>query len=332
MLMSGFRVVCLLVTWVLLITVKPAQAQARDFGSDVSHYQGASGISQSSWNQMFAEGKRFTFIKASEGLTGPDDAAMSNNVFRASAAGLLVGVYHYAHPENRPTNGGAVLEADHFLSYAGSAIGPGRLRPVLDLEGSASTLSKTALTDWVIAFCNRIAEQRGVAATPIIYVNRSFAKDELDSRLANYDLWLAYLTNIDWTVGEPPPTTSYPDPTGVFNNWSFIQYSWTGTTGGISPVDLDVCHNEYKTLASYLIPYPPIVVTSAGMIGAGTFRFSITNTPGRSFTVLAGTNLSIPISNWTTLGTMAESPAGYFQFTDSQVANNPRRFYKLRSP
>src|SRR5438445_8835763 len=90
----------------------PMGAATRDFGVDVSHYQGSSGISQASWDQMFTDGKHFAFIKATEGLTGPDDAAMSNNVARATAAGLLAGVYHYAHPENRPTTNGAVQEAD----------------------------------------------------------------------------------------------------------------------------------------------------------------------------------------------------------------------------
>src|SRR5512140_724608 len=101
------------------------RAASRDLGGDVSHYQGAAGISQASWNQMYTEGKRFAYIKASEGLTGPDDAAMANNVTRATAAGLCAGVYHFAHPENRPTPNGALQEADHFLAYAGNAIGPG---------------------------------------------------------------------------------------------------------------------------------------------------------------------------------------------------------------
>ena len=90
-----------------LLFVSPLWAASRDLGADVSHYQGASGISQAAWAQMFAEGKRFAFIKASEGLTGADDAAMANNVARATAAGLLVGVYHFARPENRPTTNGA---------------------------------------------------------------------------------------------------------------------------------------------------------------------------------------------------------------------------------
>lgn len=305
----------------------------RDLGVDVSHYQGATGISQSSWNQMFTDGKRFAFIKATEGLTGPDDAAMASNVERAVAAGLFAGVYHYAHPENRPTTNGAVQEADHLLAYAGSAIGPGRLRPVLDLEGSASSLSTTALTDWVIAFHDRIVDLRGAGAAPIVYVNRSFARYELDSRVANYDLWLAYPTNVDVSVSAPPPTTSYPDPTGVFNNWSFWQYSWTGSSGGISPLDLDVCHSEYKPLASFLVPTPaPVFFIVSLSLGGGALHLAFTNTAGTHFSVLATTDATSPLDNWTVLGAATEGPPGSFQFTDANVSSNPRRFYRVRSP
>ena len=83
---------------------------------------------------MFAEGQSFTFVKATEGLTGPDDPTMATNVANAAQAGLLVGVYHFAHPENLTAMNGAVQEADHLLSDAGDAIGPGKLRPVLDIE------------------------------------------------------------------------------------------------------------------------------------------------------------------------------------------------------
>jgi GH25 family lysozyme M1 (1,4-beta-N-acetylmuramidase) len=282
---------------------------------------------------MFADGKRFAYIKATEGLTGPDDAAMANNVARATAAGLLVGVYHYAHPENRPTTTGAVQEADHLLSYAGSAIGPGRLRPVLDLEGSSSSLSTAALTDWVIAFHDRIVEQRGAGAAPIVYTSRSFAKSELDSRVASYDLWLAYPTDVDPTVTDPPPTASYPDPTGVFNNWSFWQYSWTGSSGGISPLDLDVCHNDYKPLASYIIPAPlPVFVIKSIVFTNGAVHLAFTNTPGTHFSVLAANAPSLSLNNWTLLGVATERSAGSFQFTDQIAAGNSQRFYRVRSP
>ena len=309
-----------------------ARGAGRNLGVDVSHYQGATGISQSSWNQMFADGKRFAIIKASEGLTGPDDAAMANNVARATAAGLLAGVYHYAHPENRPTPAGAVQEADHFLGYAGNAIGPGFLRPVLDLEGSASTLSTPALTDWVIAFHDRIVEQRGAGAAPIVYTSRSYAKTELDSRVANYDLWLAYPTNVDATITDPPPTSSYLDPTGVFNNWSFWQYSWTGSSGGISPLDLDVCHDDFKPLSSFIIPSPSLMFTLNSAISSGAFRLTFTNTVGTHFSVLATPDPALPQNNWTLLGAATEGPPGSFQFADTIVTSNQSRFYRVRSP
>jgi hypothetical protein len=175
---------------------------------------------------------------------------------RATATGLLAGVYHVAHAENRPTTEGAVQEADHFLSFAAAFIGPGRLRPVLDLEQNNTVLSPAALTDWIIAFSNEIIAQRGAGAAPIIYLGRSSANNAVDSRLANYDLWLAYPTNVDVSTSAPPPTASYPRPVGVFNNWSFWPYSWTGTLGGLNNLDLNVCHNEYKPLNSFLIPAP----------------------------------------------------------------------------
>ncbi|MFN7140425.1 MAG: GH25 family lysozyme, partial [Limisphaerales bacterium] len=265
-----------------------AQAQ-RDFGVDVSHYQGSSGISQAAWNQMYAEGKRFVFIKATEGLTGPHDPAMANNVMRAKAAGLQVGVYHFAHPENRPTTNGAIQEADQFMSYAGAAIGPGYLRPVLDLEGQAAILGTAELTDWVIAFCDRIVQQRGSNAVPIIYCNQPFANYELDSRMANYDLWLRTISSTANVNTDQPPSQGYPKVTGVFNNWAFWQYSATGSAGGISPVDLNVCHSEYKPLDWYLIPdttppTPPSVTTQPrhkliSMGDAARFTVSANGTP-----------------------------------------------------
>jgi GH25 family lysozyme M1 (1,4-beta-N-acetylmuramidase) len=317
----------------LLVPTLRARASGRDVGPDVSHYQGATGISQDSWNQIYAEGKRFAFIKATEGLTGPDDAAMTNNVLRATAAGLLPGVYHYCHPENRPTTNGAVQEADHFLAYANTAIGPGALRPALDVEGSSANLSTSALTDWIVAFSNRVKEQRGAGAAPIIYMSRSFAAAEVDNRLANYDLWLAYPTNVDATMVDPPPTSSYPKPTGVFNNWAFWQYSWTGTSGGISPMDLDACHNDFRPLSYYIIPTPSSqFILAALALGPGGFQFQFTNTPGTHFTVLKTTDSSLPLNNWNILGAATETSPGAFQFSDTNAAASDRAFYRVRSP
>lgn len=295
----------------------------RHHGLDVSHFQNSNGVSQASWNQIYSNGQFFTFVKASEGLTGPDDPTMSINLARAQAAGLLAGVYHFAHPENRPTTNGAIMEADHFLSYAGSAIGPGYLRPVLDLEEMAT--NQTGLTDWVIAFSNEIQAQRGANAAPIVYTTPSFTAF-LDSRVANYDLWLLY-----GFVGDP--TNSSP-PTGVFNNWSFWQYNVL-SSGGLSPVDFDICHDDFKPLSSFLIPTTatgPISIGASTILSNGTFQIAFTNTPGTGFTVLTATNAGLPLSKWTILGAATETSSGNYQFADTQATNNPRRFYRIRSP
>lgn len=222
---------------------------ARALGVDVLHFQGSTGISQDAWNQMAAEGKAFAFIKATEGLTGPDDAAMANNVTRAASAGILNGVYHYAHAENRPTPAGAVSEADHFINYAGAAIGSGHLRPVLDIEGSNSQLTASALTDWVIAFINEVVAMRGSLAAPIIYTTPFFTNNRFDARIANYDLWIADQSNLN----DPQAGNPSASDLGQFSNWSFWQYD-VGTAGGISSIDLDVVHGEYKPLSSFVIP------------------------------------------------------------------------------
>jgi T5SS/PEP-CTERM-associated repeat protein len=266
-------------------SIEVLEITPREFGVDVSHFQGESGIAPSAWEAMYADGKRFAFIKATEGLTGPDDAAMANNVIRATAAGILAGVYHYAHPENRPTTNGAVQEADHFLTYAGNFIGPGYLRPVIDVEFSASTLGTPELTDWVIAFSDRIIALRGANAAPIVYCNQAFATSEFDGRLASYDLWLRVVG------GGFDPAVDDPGTTGVFNNWSFWQYSATGSSGGISPLDLNVCHSEFKPLQSFVIPsnaspVAPIITASPGsqLVAVGSaanfaVSISITSSP-----------------------------------------------------
>ena len=248
----------------LFLIVAQGRAQSRNFGVDVSAHQGVSGISQAAYAQMVAQGRRFVFIKATEGLTDADDQAMRNNVDRATLAGLLVGVYHYAHAENRPTTNGAVQEADHFVAYAGNAIAPGRLRPVIDVQGSCSTLSTTDLTAWVIAFCNEVVALRGPNARPIIYAQQRFTNYELDSRLADYDLWLQIVGTTANPATDDPPPAGYPTALGVFKNWSFWQYNYNGTAGGITPMDLDVCHDDFKPLESFLIPVPgtlPLVIS-----------------------------------------------------------------------
>jgi hypothetical protein len=69
-------------------------------------------------------------------------------------------------------------------------------------------------------------------------------------------------------------------------------------------------------------------------LGNGSIQIGFTNVTDAVFPVLATTNLSQSVSNWTTIGFATESPvgSGQFPFTDTQATNYPQRFYRIRSP
>src|SRR5205823_11074226 len=46
----------------------------------------------------------------------------------------------------------------------------------------------------------------------------------------------------------------------------------------------------------------PLQIGTPMKLGNGAFQFAFINTPGATFTVLAATNVSLPLSNWTALG------------------------------
>ena len=76
---------------------------------------------------------------------------------------------------------------------------------------------------------------------------------------------------------------------------------------------------------------PPIELTGM-MIVVGAFQFGFTNTPNSTFTVLASSNVSLPLNNWPALGSATETSPGHYQFSDPQATNSPQRLYRVRSP
>ena len=84
----------------------------------------------------------------------------------------------------------------------------------------------------------------------------------------------------------------------------------------------------------YITAATPLTFQLVGMsIGLnGHFQFSFTNAPGAPFTVLATTNVSLPLNNWTVLTNATEVAPGQYQFSDPQTTNNPQRYYRVRWP
>ncbi len=192
-------------------------------GVDVSHWQG-----DIDWNQVYQDGYRFAFVKATEG-TNYVDSKFEDNMNNGSSAGLYMGAYHFAHPDSNSANN----EADFFISVITPYLKNGYLVPVLDLE-DGSSLGKSALSQWVNDFMNRIYEKTGL--TGIVYTNSNYANNYLDSSVTQWPLWIA-----NYGVSEPN--------TGVWNSWYFWQYDDKGSVSGISgDVDLDHYNGDVQSL------------------------------------------------------------------------------------
>ena len=198
-------------------------------GVDVSHWQGSI-----IWSKVYGAGYRFAFVKASEGV-GWVDPNFEANMKDGRNAGLLMGAYHFARPDlgNNPKD-----EAEYFISVASEYLREGFLRPALDLE-VGSTLGKDALSNWVRVWMETVKNETGIE--PIIYVNSYYANNYLDVSLAKYELWIAH-----WTY-DP---SVFPN-TGIWETWSFWQYSDKGSVPGITGnVDLDLFNGNMRRLYS----------------------------------------------------------------------------------
>ena len=221
-------------------------------GIDISHWQG-----DIDWSNVYNAGYKFAFAKATGG-TGFIDGEFEGNMIEGHNVGMLIGAYHFAYPEyNDPVD-----EAQFFVSVAGEYLRVGYLRPVLDIEDDLNEnsypwkLGKEALSNWIHEFMSTVESETGVQ--PIIYVNKNYANDHLDTSINQYQLWIAH-----WTcdTNRPPDTGD----TGIWNNWDFWQY-WEPepencgenfipgiNTGG---VDLDVFNGDMSRLNTFVITKP----------------------------------------------------------------------------
>ncbi len=227
---------------ILLWFVQTITAQ-NILGIDVSHHQGSI-----NWTLVANDGKVFAYCKATEGMTY-QDPNFQIYIANGHNAGVVMGAYHFARPDNNT----AIDDANNFINQAHNYIGAGYLPPVLDLEDPNSSthldqlFTSSALTNWVQTWLNRIESQTGVR--PIIYTNSNLA-NYLNSSINNYGLWIA-------KPGTSPTTP--PNDIGVWNDWLFKQYSWTGNVNGISgDVDLNVFHGtagDFDTVTNYINSY-----------------------------------------------------------------------------
>lgn len=126
----------------------------------------------------------------------------------------------------------------------------------------------------------------------------------------------------------PPfaPTNNQPWLTIVSNNSGVVSFSFTATSSN---------RTANVTLLGQSIPIsqaaPPYLLAPLALAN-GNFQLNFSNSPRGSFTIISTTNLSLPASNWSVLGTPASVAPGWFQFTAPAATNGQPQFFKVRSP
>lgn len=199
-------------------------------GIDVSSFQG-----EIDFSRVKKSGIDYAMIRCGYrgyGSAGKlsDDSYFQDNITNALANNIDVGVYFFTQAINEQE---AVEEAEYVLE---------KIRPykvtypvVIDVEEIAvdsyrqKSLSKTELTNVVLAFCERI-KQAGY--TPVIYSNLRYfiGKMEFD-RLEAYDKWYAYYN----------PDLYFPYEISMW------QYTSSGSVDGINgDVDMNICFKKWE--------------------------------------------------------------------------------------
>jgi lysozyme len=218
----------------------PAMAAKAPLGVDVSRFQG-----KIKWKPA-AKRVSFAFVQASRGsgadcAVAPDrcgaDEYYLRNAAKARAKGVRVGPYHrmFANGETlTEVVADATAEADLFISMVeqGGGVGPGDLRPALDVETPFGGLNATELRAWIGTWTERV--EAALNAKPVIYTNNSSWQatgNTTDFAVAGHPLWVAH-----WGV----PAPLVPASTWAGNSWSVWQYSSSGRVKGITGrVDLN---------------------------------------------------------------------------------------------
>jgi GH25 family lysozyme M1 (1,4-beta-N-acetylmuramidase) len=229
-------------TLALLLTFTAQQSQSRPLGIDVSSFQG-SGVN---WSSVKSSGRSFAWAKATEGMT-INDSTFATNERNGKAAGVIMGGYHFAHPESN--SGGS--EENHFWSIAGGYIlADGKtLMPMLDVEVFNGHVSATSYSDWANQFNNALvadARAANVKLTPFIYTS-SCSACNFNSSVAGWNADLANYNNQSSQTGNPWNVCSSCEAwgSGVWDAWQYTDSaSVSGVSGG---VDADVINGSVST-------------------------------------------------------------------------------------
>ena len=204
----------------------PTAAASGVPGIDVSGHQGSV-----DWAGQYGAGKRFAFVKATEGRTyeSPSFASQYNGSYKA---GFIRGAYHFALPDS---SSGA-NQANHFVDEGGGWSSDGKTLPgALDMEwnpygATCYGKSRSAMRSWINDFLSTYKSRTG--RYPVIYTNAT---------------WWTQCVGSDTSFGQKSPLwiARYSDTRGTLPaGWSTHTF-WQYTD---KPIDQNVFNGSMERL------------------------------------------------------------------------------------
>jgi hypothetical protein len=147
------------------------------------------------------------------------------------------------------------------------------------------------------------------------------------ANLTNGAAMLASLGNYGGPTPTMPPLPGSPAIDGCTSGTTFAtdQRGYHRILGNYA--DIGAVEGVYNSAG-------PGTLKNVARLGNGTVSFTLTNYSDMSFTILATTNLTLPLNQWSNLGQVLESPlgSGQYPFTDTQATNYNTRFYTIVLP
>ena len=148
-------------------------------GCDISKWQGADGVFKVL--NFCPKNSDFIIIKASEGKTYTDPCLQAN-VDNCRVNGILIGLYHFARPENNEPEDEAL---SFYKTCLSTGLKIGDFLPCLDYEAKAHRYG----SEWALRFINKFYLLSGVK--PLLYTSQYFVRNYADLYNAGVKLWVA---------------------------------------------------------------------------------------------------------------------------------------------
>jgi hypothetical protein len=266
-----------------------------------------------------------------------------------SSGGTGVGAIGTNYYGELDVNGSATLlvNSNLFLTASSGAAGAYQLQGVLNVNGGTAQLNSvtnnggTSLVT-VNAGTLILGGAMGSAARPItiLGVTNASLHLSLDANLPTTNIFAVTLnaggvTSINFD--------SLANVSGT-NRFTLIKYTsfngdiasfviGTMSSGLTASLSNNVASQTIELVTMPLIKTPPTIVGMIYSAAGQTLMISGTNgTPGATYYVLGSTNLTVPLSNWTVIGSDVFDGDGSFSFGIDLDPTVPRQFFRLQVP